>query len=437
MANAIVQSATIQLKDQGGGVFGSVPVADDFYVLPIPLDDPNARYISFADGNDSNDGIRVIDGGTGPWKHFETAFPALTPDNVLYCFDKPLLQADLDMKFIGSNSATEISLIIITRHPDVSIDDAGIDFNGFSIIRWDQKHWWQFQNLTFDDSNMSVGQDITSTGAAFRRMRINMLRFSTVGDNFGALQFLATAQDYELEDLTITGPGFDGGATIGLNTACLIMFETDRATINRLTLKNAPIPLYCKHGNDVLEANVDLTISNIFIDESDRNPCQMNLNWAQCSNWVIGKNNLTGISVSEDNGVAGGDNTTFDHFTFFNRSFGFNSSSQSPPGAVNDTVTNCVLPIKTTSAISIGNLNITSDNNAFGDTGAAYSIIGVDKPLATWKTESSQDASSIDGTLTFVGGATPVTVADYALASDSIGFGTGVGADVALCGSRV
>lgn len=437
MSDAIVQSATIQLKDYGLGAdprYGSKVAANDFYVQPIALDDPNARFISDSTGNDSNDGILIENGGTGPWKTIPAAWAALSPSNVLFYMDMIPLTANLEMKFVGSNSATELTRIAHTRHPDVDIDSAGINFNGFSISKFDQKHWWQFENLTYSDSNMGVGQDITSTGAAWRRMKISMLRN---GDNFAGLNFLATADDFILEDITIIGPGYDNGATVHTNTACLWMTRTERATLNRLTLKNAPIPLYFKHANDSIEANVDLVMNNIFIDESDRNPAQLNCNWAKCDNWVIGKNNANAITVSEDNGVAGGDNNILDHFTFYDKTISFNSSTEAPPGAVSNTLTNSVMANSVASKISISDLSITSDNNVFGDTSSAYNVQSVDKNLATWRSESSQDVNSVDGTVIFDGGANPTSINDYALASGSAGFGTDAGADVTLCGSRV
>ena len=62
--------------------------------------------------------------------------------------------------------------------------------------------------------------------------------------------------------------------------------------------------------------------------------------------------------------------------------------------------------------------------------------------VASWNSNSvpaNQDANSIDGVPTFVGGSTPSTIAGYALANGSNGIlaasdGTDMGADVSIVG---
>ena len=273
--------------------------------------------------------------------------------------------------------------------------------------------YWTFDGITFTASNMTdhdhgiirVGDN--STASYLKIVNCTVELVSSAGhDNIACISLQANRCNgaYIYNNRII-------GVEPGSDYNCGIQYLGGGAV--GVKILNNEIS-YCRLGITVKHANGDASIG----------AAQIKYNWIHdCTYGIYGQptyitieNNITNFILLGDNG--GGANSLFNHNTVYPTS-GIELWSPSEGPVEDCTFTNNIFPTKTTYG-STEALN-TWDYNMYGDDAAIGAHdIGTSSP-------------------TFVGGASPSTIAGFALTSESAGYqacadGSDMGADVSLVG---
>ena len=298
----------------------------------------------------------------------------------------------------------------------------GLNFVGPATATWFQ--------VSYDvkATNFTASRCIASMGAG--------------GDNSGFVYLGGGATGTVVEHCRITGPGYNG---VHLNSAGIICFKTEGVRFIHNEISNTMIGIYFKFANPQDNLTPGIEIAYNYIHETGRNSMQLNCNHASIHDNVIGANNA-GILVTESNGGPGGDGNVFAHNTFAgNIGFSLNfdtNGTDTVPGAIANILRANLFTAKVWAHWYSSVPHITqSDYNLFVSGAEAIGETEVNYSLATWKTHTGGDAHSLAGTPTFVGGASPTTLAGFALAANSLGKfaahdGLDIGANIALVGPQ-
>ena len=260
----------------------------------------------------------------------------------------------------------------------------------------------------------------------------------TVGftDNAGCIMAGPGTHYTSFTNNTITGPG-----ATNANVAGIWVDRTRGAIIRNNEISGFPKCIYWKHSNTLANTGVDISYN---YTTGCLRGISLTSNYANVSHNIIvyGVIDLADDGGAGDGGV-GGDYNTIHHNTVLRTGVGEVNASihlidQGDPAygnIIRDNVltTNLmILPYSSASHATTMDYNLYIAGNIVLNNRINYT-------LATWRTFYGQDAHSLSGAPTFVGGVTPSTIAGYGLTPGSIGHnaasdGTDMGADISRVG---
>ena len=405
------------------------PYSDiDYPAIPTEeIDTSLQRYVK-STGSDSNDGQLVANGGTGAWQTLDYALDQLCASSTwrwLNLQGNLTLSSAYNPKFSGAGPGVAGSPAVIRSDP-----------NDFSTLTLDatlsidgQNDWLWHSFDTAGSYGFFIGQDLVTPHQCFRN--ITGVMDDSLGDNHGLIKTRNRAHYFGAFGCDITGPS----VVFNDNTACIIVFGVHQFRVENCKLVGAPRSLYLKHANIGVEETPNWFIRNNYIDTTTLAPFVAG-RFGEISNNIF----LETLVISNGGGGEAPFDILINHNTFVG---GLNINDGDGSTVINDMIT--------TNNIIVGSYTIdfygtsaytntsTSDYNLMTEInfqGTTYNSV------ASWNSNSvpaNQDANSIDGVPTFVGGPTPSTISGYALANGSNGIlaasdGTDMGADVSIVG---
>jgi len=250
------------------------------------------------------------------------------------------------------------------------------------------------------------------------------------GDNVGFVSANRRSPKTVIENNVIIGPG----SGVHANTNGIIALRAIELTIRNNEISNVPIGIYFKHANEQRDDNNEIAYN--YIHDTSRDPLFINGNYVRVHDNLLGKNNED-MGINEANGVPGGDYNNIYHNTLV---CGIGLSRDSGGATYNVFKNNIIMKTMNIHPYSSTTHNSTMDYNLYSS-GTAVREFDKDYSLSDWKSHYGEDANSISGSPTFVGGSSPNTIEGFALASGSIGKnaasgGKDIGADISKVGPQ-
>ena len=391
-----------------------------------------AYHVDPVSGSDANNGILVADGGTGAWATINTNLATLTAGDTLYLREGTHPVTLQDMKF-GYNDGTVGNLIEITSYPS---EQPVIDCQGtIWIDRFDQKDYWKFSHFKIINyiTAIEIGQDIASTNCEFYSI---LAETNVGGDNVGFIRWLQ-GTDINIDRVKTV---YTGLSQPHLNTGGIYINNPSGANtgvIDHYESYGFPQGIYFKHGKpDELAYSSKIVVKNSFITETTRNCIGYNPASVLFENSIFTET----VDLSADDGGSAADWNVFDHCTLYGGVYLRNNADAGDvtyAGAQNNKFADCIILAR----FRIGeDASVTSDSdyNLIAPSIIEHTFIASPQSstavdLAGWRTFNSSDANSIEATPVF-NEATPINIADFALASGSglnaASDGADMGADV-------
>jgi len=251
------------------------------------------------------------------------------------------------------------------------------------------------------------------------------------GDNVGTVHMDTSSADYiGVFDCNIVGPGT---GTHG-NTACIFFSRVPHWRVYNNVLSNAPNGFYYKHFSTSAYAG---TGQQFFVNNYVHtcNVVHIACKGATFNNNIIDTNLLVADDGGGDNGA---DDNTFTHNTIT----GYLELSNLDNIANGNTVRNNIIEgnyLIVPYQVAVASTNV-SDYNLYGGTIRYQNDSGLS--LAAWlalpTVPAAQDGNSIAGSPTYTGGASPTTIAGFALSGgngvSAASDGTDMGADTTTVG---
>lgn len=397
----------------------SAEFSDADYIATPSYDENGALFFNSA-ATGANNGTSWDDGYTDA----ETALNALcgmTTNRRMY-FRGTLDLGAVDINLFGDGGVgASDNWFYMLADPINGCNITGTSANG--IVFGGQQYWlidgfnitgggrlWSYQNFVQGGGvNHMVWRHLTGA-------------MSVGGDNVGAITIDAGSDaansDYiGVFNSQITGPGVGAHG----NTGCIYFTRPKRWRVQNCELSNAPHGIYWKHFEST---NAETTSGTQFFKDNYVYGCT-DAKFA-CSNAII-QNNIFDCDVviaNDGGGDDGCDNNTIENNTIT----GYLDLSRRDTYAQGNALLNNIS--EGTYFIfdvnSVQSSTNTSDYSLYGNDTIQYN--GTNYTLTSWQSSSvpaGQDANSISGTPTYVGGVSPVTISGFALDSGSLGKGAG------------
>lgn len=443
---SVIANGNTYLPSADGKIYGQYPNGNapvggsgEFPYDSSRVIGSSPKYVASAGGNDGNDGSI-----TSPWATVNYALQQLTAGDTLYLRGGTHYVTNLDFKF-ASEAGTALTPIEVTSYPG---EEPVIDCSGGTwLSRFDNKDYWTFSHLKF--TNYVTGIDIGEDSASDNFTMYSCEGETALGgDNVGLLKIRKSVPflvDRVKCTLTVDP------STVHQNTGGLYYNERfdgplASGVFDHLEMRNFRSGIYFKHGtHNTTSHTANTVVRNSFFSGNIRNDVGYNLANVHIENCIL----LNGHRLAEDDGGAAGDWNFYDHCTIFG---GVSLSNQTRgsvptdanPGAKNNKFQDCII-MSGFNVQTLANATADSDYNLFEPNIITHSATSLDPLTGTsvdlegWKTFNNSDANSVEGLPTFVGGVSPTTIADFALAAGSAGknassTGTDMGADVTLVG---
>lgn len=430
--------ATSPLHD-GNNISGARPPSSEYFDADYPLtptyDETNAIFFN-SDAVGLNDGSSYENGYTSETAALTALNGRAVGQRRLYArgtFDVGSTQ--IALSGLGGVGASGQEFIfqadpvngcnIVSSNPT---GEGGIEFGG-------QAHW------IIDGFNITGGGRIfsyfpggTSAGGCHHMTFRNITgTMSISGDNVGWIHFDVGADYIGAFNSVVQGPGLGGNQ----NTSCIFLSRIPHWRVQNCEMYNAPQPIYYKHLEAASHINspAGYLISNYFHDGVDTEDRDVHL---ACSDTLI-ENNIFDCRfnlLADGGGDIGNDNNVIKHNTFMKQMRVSGNNWVSENNTINDNIfvgQYLIFPYVATASTNLSNYNLfasTIYNNSTTLT------------LAQWQaasTPAGQDANSLAGTPSFVGGANPTTIAGFALSGgtgvNAASDGTDMGADVTTVGA--
>lgn len=386
-----------------------------------------AYYVDPVAGNDSNNGLKVSEGGTGPKRTVNAVVPLMGAGKTCYLMNGTHVVSSINNKSLGS-AGTLGNPAVFTSLPGHT---PVMDGNGADWLHL-ERSYFEFRHLKIQNYTqfITVAEDNTCTGTKFFCIDGTT---SLGGDNVGLIHIweAARAPNLVIDRVRIT---FTGGS-VHLNTAGIYLKRTSAsiATLDHLEIYGFPMSIYHKHGEPVPTVTGNATCSNSIFQGQTRANCSYNPSGWQYTNVIFGSG--AGVQLSESDGGEAGDLNAYDHCTFKVGYTGTNQNGSAQPGAVNNKITNSLVTALTLQSPST--INAGSDYNLF-PAGTPINNYGTSQNLAAWKTANSSDAHSVQGAPVYAG-SDFTKIASYALQSGSPGKGVAsdgkdIGVDITKIG---
>jgi hypothetical protein len=261
-------------------------------------------------------------------------------------------------------------------------------------------------------------------------------------DNDSVIHIQANRGNYStIQNNTISADGVTGG--FGLNAIQLLGGTAVGVKVLHNVIHYCNFGVYIKHQNsDNAGTGAEIGYNYIYAVGSGIYgvPLYFNIH----DNVIACDASITdpygGIDLGDNGGGSSGGYNTINHNTIFNGAFSL--QYQNSTTNTYNTVTNNINGLEAQWVrYSTYNAQLTLDYNLYISGSAAISYQGTNYSLSGWQTYSSQDAHSLSGAPTYTGGATPSTIAGFALTSGSTGHaaasdGNDMGANVSQVGPQ-
>jgi len=314
---------------------------------------------------------------------------------------------------LNAESGTATSPIIVENYPgEKALVDLSVITAGSGVyINLDNKSYWTFRGLTFINSLMVfvLGEDYLTEHNTFQNLDVTA---SQGGDNAAAIHLWAYRADYT----TISGCKIKGpGQNVHLNTGTLYVKGVNHLKILNNVLSDAPIGIYFKHRNVATSAGqVDVEIAYNYITNTSRSSLEYNGNFTHIHDNIFGANTAP-AHFGDANGAAGADYNVIEHNTFLAQSLDFDSAIDSTdpfPGVVGNIVVNNIFQ----NSLQVLRYSTLANTNSF-----QKNVYPNATAILTKGGTLPVSADSILGTPTYIGGASPSSVASFLLTSVSLG----------------
>jgi hypothetical protein len=391
-----------------------------------------------------------------PWATVEKAWAdAQTNDVVYYRAGTYTITTQIDNLTSGSN-------VTHTNYQDESVTwasslcaDRGVIMVSENNITVDGINGtWTGAEFCFADTGFFVMGWASKAGVAdYFTLKNGTWTFAKYGQNGGIVFARQTGEDVAthvtIENVKITGTGvFDCNDTEcpapygSMNTCGIMMFESENWAIKNCEISNVNTGIfYNKHAN--ADDSDGGTVQNTYIHTVGR-VINTQANYTDFVNNIFdGSFSMGYDSGASADGNIGSDYNTFTHNTIIGSvtlEDKTRSGDNALPGAqYNEFENNILISRFDVFPYGSGSHNTSGDYNLYG--AGVYNDRDT-YTVAEWQAYNSTDANSIAGTPTFVGGASPETIAGFALTSESAGYqacadSSDMGADVSLVGADV
>lgn len=395
-------------------IFSSSEYPSTSYTEPTTA---NQRWVGGAGASDANDGQLVANGGTGPWATLDKALQEYGASSTWYCLNiggDITVSASFWTKTYGAGPGSISQFGIVRGDPDL-VSPPTITINGLIRLDGQQYILWHDFNMA-GTHGFELGEDLSTQYNTFRNITGTMTGLG--GDNHGFMYARGTTRCnyFGVFNCDLTGPGIGGG--IHGNTACVILSFVDICRIENNVVTNAPRPIYFKHTN--------VGAPTIHIRR----------NWSKVTaggevdyfalDGVGGTanihDNIFEGTVEISNGGGGNqiEAIDWDHNTVRGDLWVVGDTGGGNNDPINCTFKNSIIETDMEMLRYDASANTNTTNyNLYG--GSIWNN-STSRTLAQWQTFSSQDANSIAGAPTYTGGASPTTVAGYALTAASNGY---------------
>lgn len=407
---------------------------------PIPLTEPAVavrRVLGGAGASDSNDGILVADGGTGPWASLDKALQEYGASSTWYAIriDGDItVSVSIWTKFYGAGpgSISQFGYIYgnpaLPTRPKLILQDRVRMDGQTHILYWGFKVELGTDEVSATNSGFEVGEDTASDHHCFRDITSSAV--GTGGDNIGVFVGMNANADYfGVFDCNLDSVGT--GAGIHGNTSNIIFFRTTNCRIENNIVSNAPRNIYEKHANLPANGAADIHIRRNWDKQAAVGAQNLGCFFAgrkEGGTYDI-TDNIFGNNVEISNG-GGADQPVGVHF--------FNNTCQRSVDiqdgndpAITGVYDNNIIEgdFIIYDAATPENSDNTSNYNLYGS-----NIVYKDtsNTLAAWQASSvpaGQDVNSIAGSPTYQGGVNPSTIPGFKLTPASNGYQAGSDAD--------
>lgn len=325
-------------------------------------------------------------------------------DTVYFRGGTYVIGAQIITKFIGNSGTAESPITYTSYTGEQAVFSTELTSRIFGI----QQRYNIVDGINFTGSTPTwfyLGEDLPADGLLHFTVKNCTVSLASSTDNAGFVMTSPRSDYTTIENCTIEGPAVANST----NASGLYLESSDYLTVKNNVISRVPIGLYFKFLNG---GNTGNEIYGNYIYNCSRNSIQTNSVYTNIHDNIIGAD-CGSFQINESNGGAGGDNNTINHNTIFSGGILLDSTDT---GADNNTITNNIISSYT--ACCDGN---SWDYNMYVS-GAA---IGANDLANT--------------SPTYIGGATPTTIAEFALTAESAGYLAGsdskdIGADVSLVG---
>jgi hypothetical protein len=399
--------------------------ATNYYVAPAA-----------SGGSDSNPGTIG-----SPWATPLKAWTmANAGDTVYFRAGSYAINTQINTRFIGYNGTAD-NPIVFQNYPSEAVTFTST-LTG--VVYYIEKSYNYVQGINFVGA-ATWFRVADQTNATYFKASNCTATMSYGADNCGFVDLSCRAIGSIVENCRIIGPG--RGSDIHHNTGG-IMLATNGVKLLHNEISNMPVGIYFKWPNDVSSSTTTgIEIAYNYIHDTGRNAMAFNCNYAYIHDNVIGPNNES-VEVNAYFGETSGDFNIFEHNTFYDTQANLNLTGSTAagdpyPGAIGNTVKNslfCTYILEhwyySVPSQTVSDWNLYRTGNAVGENLIYYT-------LSAWKVHyPGTDAHSIAGAPIFVGGATPTTLAGFALAANSPGKnaasdGKDMGADISMVGLQM
>ncbi|MCD4791913.1 MAG: T9SS type A sorting domain-containing protein [Bacteroidales bacterium] len=382
---------------------------------PICEETNNCYYVA-PTGDDSNNGSF-----DSPWATVEKAFTSVEPgDSVYFRGGTYTISSTIDTKY--NTNPTADSPVTFTNYQDEKV----IINSSVSRAVYINRDYYQVNGFTFSAPGTFwyIADALNATNFKIT----NCTGYITVqggSNNLAPVRFQSDrANDGIVENCKFIGPG----ANLNINTAGVFIFRSQGIKIKNCEFTDIPRAIFYKHTCVGYETGIEFS-GNYFYD------CGRAI--VTVSQYTDIKNNLfveCGIFLNDGGGLGddgqnnGGDYNTIQHNTFYNSTVELSFTNDGDAsGCKYNTIKDNIFMVRAEyhRYSDVPHYSVL-DNNLY-ISGNAVIENGIDYLLSSWQTylggcpNNNNDCNSLAGTPTFVGGASLLSIADYELATGSLG----------------
>jgi hypothetical protein len=459
LASASVLAGNNAAWNNSGGSLSTSPItlnvqstASSTYTVRVPQ--VGDIYVSQA-GSDANSCTLVSEGGTGPCSKniSATTLAKLSAGKSLWLYDAGTYSFPTTAPSIPNvGGSSDSNRVQVAGYPGVTTAATLALGANPAYLYGTSVNYWTFANLsvTCDADCFVVGFSPSYDAKNATHINIIGVNFtqtnaSSTADNAAAVRMHYSYNDVVGADYinivksTITG----AGSGTHNNTSGIIVFRVRHLNVLGNKITNVQNPIYYKHNHQESSAsNVDINFKNNMI-QNGYTLTRFHVNFAKIVNNVF--DSTVGLDFGDADGGQGGDDNLVANNTFRNTGLSMNWTNCSgtigvvcSEGSLRSSIHDNVFfgtssrednRYSSNNGTGVDQQNTTNHNSYSASSsiiyrnGNSYTLSGY---VAAF---SGQEAASEQGTITFVGGASPSisSPSQWSLQSGSKGYGTGTG----------